>query len=541
MQTLNIIHKDYTINEKFYQLKLPVDLGYIIPENDSVRLLSRFVEGMDLSNIYATYSRIRENQASPRQMLKVLLYAYHEGIYSSRKIEKACRKNIDFMYLLEGKPAPDHTTIARFRTEHFAPCAEVILAQVTNILKEIKEISGREIFIDGTKIEANANRYTFVWKKAVTKNQAKKLDKLAILAETCIKEYDLEPVSAGKVHVHDLVRIQEDLMSKVAAAGISFVHGKGTRKSQLQRHIEELEEGISKLQEYDRNIEICGDRNSYSKTDEDATFMRMKEDHMQNGQLKPAYNVQFGVDSGYITWIDINSYSNDVHTLIGFMDRMHSHISFRYSTVVADAGYESEENYSYLEKEQIEAMIKPSNYESSKKRKYRKDISLKENMKYNADGDYYLCSNGKRLYASGFYNKKLKSGYIRKVTVYQCYECTGCPNKNKCIKGRNWKIPEQDRFKNLHVSKKFERQRNRTLQMITSPRGIQLRINRSIYSEGAFAELKEDRGFRRFLCRGKENVYSECVLMAISQNIAVLHRKIQNDRLQNYLYEVKAA
>ena len=541
MQTLNIIPKNYTINEKFYQLKLPVDLGYIIPENDCVRLLGQFVEGMDLSNIYSTYSRIRDNQASPRQMLKVLLFAYHEGIYSSRKIEKACRKNIDFMYLLEGKPAPDHTTIARFRTEHFAPFAESIMTQVTDLLKQMNEISGKEIFIDGTKIEAYANRYTFVWKNAVTKNQAKKLDNLAALAETCVNEYELTPVSGGKVHINDLVRILEKLRERAEVENISFASGKGKRKTQLQKHIESLEEGIAKLQEYQRHLDICGKRNSYSKTDHDATFMRMKEDHMQNGQLKPAYNVQFGVDSGYVTWIDVNNHPNDVHTLIDFLNSMHSNISFRYHTVVADAGYESEENYTYLEKERIEAMIKPANYESSKKRKHKNDIGAKENMRYNPDGDYYICRNGKKLYASGYYNSKLKSGYVRKVTVYQCYECLGCPYKNKCIKGNNWKIPEESRQKSLHISKKFEMYRKRTLKLITSHRGIQLRINRSIYSEGAFAELKEDRGFRRFLCRGRENVYAECVLMAISQNIAVLHRKIQNNRLQTHLYEVKAA
>ena len=162
MLNLNILQTKYSLSEGAYQLKLPIELGIIIPENDCVRLLSQFVEGLDLTDLYSTYSRYRENQASPRQMLKILLYAYHEGIYSSRNIEKACHKNIDFMYLLEGKPAPDHTTIARFRTLHFAPCAMRIMALTTEFLKSLGEITGKEIFIDGTKIEANANKYTFV-------------------------------------------------------------------------------------------------------------------------------------------------------------------------------------------------------------------------------------------------------------------------------------------------------------------------------------------------------------------------------------------
>ena len=199
MKNLNILQTNYTLSEMAYQLKLPIDIGIIIPDNDRVRLLSQIVEGMDLSDLYSTYSRFRGNQASPRQMLKILLHAYDEGIYSSRQIEKACQKNVDFMYLLEEAPVPDHTTIARFRTLHFAPCATRIMALVTELLKDFGEISGEEIFIDGTKIEANANKYTFVWKKAVTKNMAKRFEKIAEFFRECEVCYGLRLVWQGRV------------------------------------------------------------------------------------------------------------------------------------------------------------------------------------------------------------------------------------------------------------------------------------------------------------------------------------------------------
>ncbi|MCI6693078.1 MAG: transposase, partial [Clostridium sp.] len=169
----NILQKNYTLNQKVYQLKLPFDIDCIIPSNDSVRLLSQFVEEMDLTELYSTYFRVRENQVSPMKMLKIMLYAYMNGIYSSRDIEIACRRDINFMFLLEGASAPDHSTIARFRSLHFAPCSEKILGEMSNFLYKIGEVSGDNIFIDGTKIEAYANKYTFVWKKAVTKNMAK--------------------------------------------------------------------------------------------------------------------------------------------------------------------------------------------------------------------------------------------------------------------------------------------------------------------------------------------------------------------------------
>ena len=505
MQTLNILRQNYTLFSRPYQLKLPLEIGHVIPDDDCVRLLGQFVEELDLSDLYSTYSRVKENQVSPRQMLKIMLYAYHEHNYSSRGIEKACRRDINYMYLLEGRSAPDHATIARFRSIHFAQVADKYLAMTVRYLMELGEISGREIFIDGTKIEANANKYTFVWKKAVTRNQAKLLDKTALLVQECIETYGLREIWRGQVKEKHLSKLLKRLYKVKDEEGVEFVNG---------------------------------DRNSYSKTDPDATFMRMKEDAMLNGQLKPAYNLQLGVDSGYISWLSLSPKPNDMGTLIPFLTRMEATLHHRYPVVVADAGYESEENYSFLEDRGITAMIKPANYEISKTRKYKTDISRKENMPYDPDGDFYTCRNGCRLYACGIDERKTFSGYIRRETIYRCHDCVGCQYKSECIKGRNWKIPEDGRFKKLSVSRTFERQRKECLERITSDEGIQLRVNRSIQAEGAFALWKEDGSFRQFLCRGQANVYAESVLMAIAQNIDNLHRRIQNGKLGTHLYEV---
>ena len=169
----NILRKEYTLNEQNYQLKIPMELDICIPNNDCVRLISQFVEEMDLTALYDTYERMpSEKYASPEIMLKIMLYAYHERKdVSSRIIEKNCKRDINYMYLLEGKAAPDHAAIARFRSKHFAPCARQFLAQMSELLHELKQITDTEIFVDGTKIEANANKYTFVWKKSVTKHQ----------------------------------------------------------------------------------------------------------------------------------------------------------------------------------------------------------------------------------------------------------------------------------------------------------------------------------------------------------------------------------
>lgn len=537
---LNKLQADYTAYLKSYQLKLPIDVEFTIPGNDRVRLLSQFVEEMDLTDLYATYSRIRENQASPRIMLKLVLYAYLEGIYSSRAMEKACHRDINFMFLLERHQVPDHSTFARFRSEHFAPCASRLLAEVSNYLFSMEELSGKEIFIDGTKIEANANKYTFVWKKTVTKNFAKLMEKAASLVQECVITYSLKPIPKGRVKLKHLKRLRKNLAVLCKERQIEFVYGSGKRKTQLQRHVESCDEYIGKFKEYIKKLHTCGSRNSYSKTDKDATFMRLKEDAMLNGQLKPAYNLQLGVDSGYISWLTISPKTTDTTTLKPFVNEMHEYLGFRYSTVVADAGYESEENYTYLENENIEAVIKPSNYAISQKRKYRNDISRKENMTYDKEGDYYTCPAGFHLEAKYVKKEKTSTGYNRMVTVYQCDKCRGCSLKSECIKGRNWKTPEDERYKKLYVSRKFETQRAACLERVTSQRGAMLRMNRSIYAEGAFAVMKEDRNFRRFLTRGNANVMAECVLMAISQNIALLHRRIQSCRTGHHLYELKA-
>lgn len=539
MQTKDIFQKDYTLIQKFFQLKLPLNIEYMIPANDSVRLLSQFVEGMDLTDLYSTYSRIRENQVSPRKMLKIIIYAYMNKLYSSRDIENACRRDINFMFLLEGASAPDHSTIARFRSIHFAPCAERILAETTNFLYKTGEVSGEAIFIDGTKIEACANKYTFVWKKAVTKNMSKLLIKIAALVKECEELYDIKLIYKNTVQLKHVKKLRKKLYELKKLEGIEFVHGCGKRKSPLQRSIEKLEEYLSKFKEYTKKVYTCGNRNSYSKTDVDATFMRMKEDAMKNGQLKPAYNLQHGVDSEYITWLTVGPQPTDTITLIPFIKSMEENLNFKYLKIVADAGYESEENYSFIEDNNQIAFIKPANYEISKTRKYKNDIGKIENMKYIQEEDIYICQNSKKLKVDSVKFRKSKTGYVSEKTIYICEDCSNCSYKTNCIKGNNCKTPLDQRTKKFETSKKFNRQRKEVFERIITEEGCLLRVNRSIQAEGSFANIKQDMNFRRFMCRGHQNVLAESTILAMAYNINKLHNKIQTNRTGKHLFELK--
>ena len=372
------------------------------------------------------------------------------------------------MYLLEGSKVPDHSTFARFRSLHFAPCATRILSEASNFLYDIGEISGEAIFIDGTKIEASSNKYTFVWKKAVTKNLKRLLIKIADLVSECNKLYGIRVGYRNTIKLKDIKKLRKNLYKIKKSENIEFVHGCGKRKTALQRSIETLEKYCNKLKEYTKKIHICGNRNSYSKTDKDATFMRMKEDAMKNGQLKPAYNLQHGVDSEYITWLTIGPQPTDTTTLIPFLKSMEENLNFKYLKIVADSGYESEENYSFIEENNQLSFIKPANYEISKTRKYQNDISKQENMNYNYDGDYYICRNKKKLYAQKIITRKSRTGYKSRKTIYTCADCSQCPYKKDCIKGHNCKIPLEDRTKKFEISKKFNLQRKEDLKRIIS-------------------------------------------------------------------------
>ena len=536
-----ILRKQYTLNEKNYQLKIPMEIDACIPDNDSVRLISQFVEEMDLTALYETYERMpSEKYASPEIMLKVMLYAYHEGKeISSRTIEKNCRRDINYMYLLEGRPAPDHAAIARFRTKHFAKCAQDFLSQMTRLLYELEQITMTEVFIDGTKIEAAANKYTFVWKKAVTKHQARHLRKTALLVGDIIERHGLKPLWQKQVKKKHVKKLLKQLKAEAEKMELEFVSGRGHRKQQLQKDIEDLENALKKLKEYETRLHKCGTRNSYSKTDHDATFMHMKDDHMMNGQLKPAYNVQHAVNSGFIVAAGIFPNPTDVLTLKPFVEQMENDLNMRFERIVADAGYESEENLVYLRDKGIKAYIKPANYEQIGTKKFAKEIGRKENMHYDKNSDCYICHNGKKVEKIKKRTVKTASGYLKEETHYYCSECDGCPYREKCMSGNNWKKPLEKRYKKLTVSRVFEELREEEYRRINSEEGKKLRMNRSIQAEGSFADIKGDCGFTRFLCRGNENVLAEYVLFAMAHNLGWLHSRIQNDKLNLHLYELK--
>ena len=520
---------DYTPFCANNQMYLPMETSVLIPQDEPVLLLNAIIEGMDLSKLNQAYSRLGRIEYSPRILLKILIYAYMQGIFSSHEIEAACKVNICFMYLLEDMPSPSASTICRFRRKLGEETGNDLIVQLARRLEKAGLLSFEHVFIDGTKVEANANKYTFVWKKTVEKNAAKLQKRIQEELPGIIRAEQIRYSIPKEVHSNNLQSVLKKLYAKREEQGIEFVYGKGQRKTPLQRAIEAVEEWHRRALNYEVANETFAGRNSYSKTDPDATFMHMKEDHMRNGQLKPGYNVNVASASGFIIGNYISPDRSDMATLIPLTERLLRNYSV--GNVVVDSGYESEENYSYYDElENTELWVKPSNYEQQKKRKYRNDISRKENMQYDAEKDVFYCANGKELVPTEIKRNKTATDFINETTVYSCSKCKGCPLKEKCIKSNSTK-PLEERSKNIYVNKSFMEHRSNMLEKITSTKGKLLRVNRSIWAEGVFAVIKEDLIFRRFMLRGKYKVEAEWTLLSLAYNFWKLHHKLQNGRL----------
>ena len=508
------------------QVVLPLNLGICIPEGDFVFKVAEICESLNYTKLWETYVRAWR-KVNPITMFEILIFAYINRKFSFREIESLCKTDIRFMWLLNGEPAPSASTIARFQRGHLAEVIEELFYQFVEKLYELGEIKFKNLFVDGTKIEAYANKYTFVWKKAVEKRLAKLEEKERAALSVIAERY-------GFAETISCEECCEILLRQAQWLNLVFAVGKGKHKTQLQRDIETLKEYIDKKAEYLSHLGKFGNRNSFSKTDVDATFMHMKEDYMHNGQLKPGYNVQIGVESEYIVGLGVFSNRNDVGTLIPFLNRIKGHTKRLFERIVADAGYESMENYLYLEENGQECFIKPTNYEISKKRTYKTNPYSAENMQYDEKRDEYICPGERRLKFMRERVRVTENGYTVSARYYRNEKCGRCPHRGKCHNSKNG-------FRTVQITQNLAEYRQKTLEALASEEGVLLRMNRSIQVEGVFGVLKEDYGFRSFLTRGKKNVETQLFLLAFALNIEKLCNRIKNKRIGLDLFALNAS
>ena len=276
---------------------------------------------------------------------------------------------------------------------------------------------------------------------------------------------------------------------------------------------------IPKLDEYNRQLEIMGERNSYSKTDEDATFMRRKEDSMNNKELKPCYNVQISTENQFITNYTTHQYPDDTRALIPHLDKFKEINGTQSEEVIADAGYGSEENYTYMEQDGIASYVKYNYFHQEQKRKNKDNPFLIWNLYYNKDEDYYVCPMGQHLEKIGDKEDKTQNGFRIKITKYKAKRCTGCPMRGACHKG------EGDRI--INVNHNLNRLRDKARELLNSEKGIMYRKKRSVEVEAVFGQIKFNNKFRRFTLRGLDKVSVEFGLVAIGHNLRKLMARIE--------------
>ena len=501
--------KDYTMN----QLQLPLSFEDFIPENHLVRVVNTVVDSLELKPLYDRYKDGGCPAYHPRMMLKVMIYSFTQKTYSSRQIAKALRENINFMWIAGGNK-PDFRTINRFRLD-MKDVIEDVFYEVVKLLIEKKYIKLQNYFLDGTKIEANANKYTFVWNKTIA-NYDRKLDEKI---KSHLREIDRIVAEENEIYLDDDLgemgetnRITAQQVEAVVESIDRKLSEKTTDKG-LKKKAKEFKKDIRpRKQKYEEALSTFQGRNSYSKTDHDATFMRMKEDAMLNGQLKPGYNIQIGTENRYIVGFTIHPNPTDTKTLIPHLKHIETKLGQLPENIIADAGYGSEENYEYLEQKELGNYVKYNKFHWEKKRKNRDNPYLTENLTYDEETDSFLCPNQKRLIHVGKRKYVTDAGYETKRDYYRCENCSSCPYASDCKK--------TDKNRTIQVSHRLNELKKQANTNLCSEKGLKLRSQRVVEVEQVFGRLKGCWSFRRFHLRGNDKVKIEWGLLAIAHNIS---------------------
>ena len=456
------------------------------------------------------------------KLLKIVLFAFMEhGYCSVRFIERLCETDIRFIWMLEEENAPSHMTISNFIHKELSGSIDQIFNDINSYIFAREKVDTDHVYIDGTKIEANANNYTWVWKKSCIKSRNKVFDKLTSLIQEMneiMSFYRRATFDTRQEYTIEYVDfILASFLKAVGMTEADFVHGKGKRKTTFQRLYEKVQDCRKKLKEYAYKISVCGDsRNSYSKTDRDATFMRFKKDHMKNDQLLPGYNLQLAICDEYIAHYGVFAFASDMDCFQPLMDGFFRRYQKYPRYPLADAGYGSFNNYLYCELHNMEKFMKFTMYEKeTKDAKYRDNPYRACNFDIDSDG-YMICPNGKRFHF-------LKSAPVkgnqfgRTEEYYRCEDCTDCIHREKCHKSKDNRV--------VRINEELTQFHKEVLDNLNCVHGALLRMNRSIQAEGAFGGIKWNRGYKRLRRRGIEGVILELGLISCGFNLHKYHLK----------------
>lgn len=482
----------------------------LLPFNSAAPLVNEIVDQLDISPLMKTYKGGGTSSYHPRMMLKIIFMGYLNNTFSCRKIANMVCVNVEYMWLA-GMQRPDFRTINNFRSQRLKGVINMLFTQVVLMLNDMGYLNLKESFIDGTKIESKANRYTFVWRKSVEKHKSnlerKILAILELIDEGIAQDY--------KDDNDEFTGFDSSELKK----RIKQINADNLNKEQ-KKEFKQLEgKMLDKLEEYEKHLETMGERNSYSKTDPDATFMRMKEDAMNNGQTKPGYNLQIDTSNQFIANYALYPKPNDTHTFIPFMNQRIGMFGFAPDESCADAGYGSEENYNYMESHNITPYVKFNYFHKEQKRAYRNNIFLVGNLFYNPIGDYLVCPMGQQMHHCGTKIKHTGNGTVSETSIYESINCNGCNMRGQCHKAAG--------NRRVEINHNLDRHKQKVREILTSEEGLKRRSRRPIEPEAVFGQIKYNMGYKRFRHFGKALANMDFGLLAIAFNLKKLHKMRQ--------------
>ena len=487
---------------------LPPSLEELIGANHPVRVVNDVIDRINIEPLLKLYKPGGTSVYHPRMMLKVLVYGYLSNIFSSRKLEASIKENIHFMWL-SGMSQPDHNTLARFRSDRLKDALRDIFGQIVMLLVEEGLVNIKNIYTDGTKIEANANKYSFVWRRSITYNKERireQLDELWQYTQQMAKDELAEEVPADFTEVN-AEKVRETIARIDQALDNKVIDKKVRQKLNYARRT-----WPEKLEEYEQQQQVMGTRNSCSKTDPEATFMRMKEDHMLNGQLKPAYNLQISSSDQFVINYSLHQNPNDTLTLKPHLEAYKALYQSVPESICADAGYGSEENYEHLQQEGIDNYVKYNYFHKEQSKKWKEDPFRAENLHYDQQADQLYCPAGNPMENIGVRKTETSSGYTQTYSQYQAKECHQCPLRADCYKAEGNRV--------VDLNHNLRKHKEQVRKKLNSPQGLAHRSKRPWDVETVFASFKHNKGFKRFMLKGLEKVEIEAGLLAIAHNLA---------------------
>ena len=497
-------------------LLFPQRIDRDIPKDDPVRILKSVIEGLDLSGFKKLYHERGRSPYHPKMMLMVILYSYMNNVYSCRKIEKLLYRDIYYIWL-SGYQKPDFATINRFRNRvkneigHIFTLLVLILVEKGFVTLEVE-------YLDGTKIESKANKYTFVWRKSVERNREKLLEKIRVLLQQINEQMaqdkaaDVDPL---ELTPQTLCEISKEFKEALGSAPEAKTKEEKAAQRGKNKMFKELERHGEKLAEYNSRLEQMEGRNSISKTDPSATFMRMKEDAMCNGQTKPGYNLQISSENQFITDFALFPNPTDTLTFIPFLGSFPGRYGRFPKRVVADSGYGSEENYRFMDEAGIEGFVKYNRFHLEHRPRYKPDTFHPDSLYYNEEGDYYICPMGQRMSRTGTLQTRTEGGYISQSACYRAIRCKGCPLRCLCYKAKA-------NQRTIRVNHRLNSYKRKACELLTSEEGIKERGRRCIEPEAVFGQMKSNMAYRRFRHMGKDKVVMDFTFFAIAFNIKKL-------------------